>query len=140
MDNNMVIAHLDLAQKLESSSASTDPNSVEKLMHKVDKWCEKVYSNVSINGMCVVLFAGRKSNLKSKLENKDSDSDKIPPSDNSPYNKSDKDMDADSTSTSQDENQNTNSSSSNSNPIPQNTSQLRSRRNGVCFIRINTAK
>lgn len=43
-------------------SASTDDDKVAELIPKIDKWIEKVWSSVAVNGLFVVIFGGQEKN------------------------------------------------------------------------------
>lgn len=124
VSHQLTIAHVDLSEKLQEA----DRAEKERLFKKVDKWCDKVYQHVSINGMCVIVFAGPKSVPKSPPDNAVTISD----SSSSTMNSSESDPSS--------------SSSSvlpvlpNPNQPPKKPKKQRPRENGVCFVRINTLK
>jgi len=132
--HQLTLAHLDVSAKVAG-------NNKEKALKKLDKWCDKVFNHTSVNGMCIVIFAGPKqitseisetsngNNLEANgnTETKTVICDSDPSSSSSSTSRSKSLANSNSNETQCQSEINTNSA-----PIP--------RRNGVCFIRINGKK
>lgn len=112
--HQLTIAHIDVSKKL----LRAEPEKKEKVLKKLDSWCETVFNHVSANGMCVVVFSGPKL-------------DQIPTPDDNKAAESHKNED---------------SSSASDVVLPNPDQQTKKkkkakpRRNGVCFVRIRQAK
>lgn len=64
MQNDFNISHFNVFDDLieEGDEDNNDDEKITHLVPKLDKWIEKVWSNVALNGLFVVIFGGRGSN------------------------------------------------------------------------------
>lgn len=128
MNHNFALAHLSLTKKLEKIQTSEKSTiKYEKLLRKTDNWCDQVLSHVSLNGLCVILFSGE-TKQKSVAEQK--------------YQPNDKDNDDSSTSNDSSSLPKTTLEESSTSPQPEVKIKVDTnpRQNGVCFVRINSAR
>jgi hypothetical protein len=144
---------LDVSDKLEGGvedpTTSVDSKTKHKVLKKVDKWCDTVFNHVSINGLCLIAFAGPKTldNVKNN-ESINSDETNKTGSSNISDSVSVSNQSKDSILTSP---SSSSSKSSKSTEAAAMSSEIKSveintpsppvpRRNGVCFIQLNTQK
>ena len=62
VNHNFTLAHIDLTKKLGKCSTQEER---EKVYQKLDTWCSRVFNYVSLNGLCVIVFAGKTHKLGS---------------------------------------------------------------------------
>lgn len=64
IDNDFNISHLNVFDDLIDGGNEdiNDDEQITQLVPKLDMWIEKVWSNVALNGLFVVIFGGRGSN------------------------------------------------------------------------------
>lgn len=150
MSHQLTVSHLDVSDTLEKYE--NNHKKREKVYKRVDDWCNEVFNHVSMNGMCVVIFAGPKNipleevseekscdSSSSSLNNNNNNSNNnsleeeapnSPPTNTSKSSKSSKLILSSSPSSEADQIQ----------PEEERKTKKKPRRNGVCFIRINAKK
>lgn len=127
---DFTIGHLDVSHYVNKETCKIED---EDKIAKIDKWCDRVFNHVSVNGLCVVVFTGPKTLPKDVSVNNnlgELNSSKIMNSSESSENSPKKE----NGSSSIESGKNGSSESSESKTLQHN----QARRNGVCFVRINS--